>query len=59
MAQTIIWSLEALDDIESIAEYIGRDSLYHAQHVVESLFDLSDSLLSQPESGRIVPELHD
>jgi len=59
MAQAVVWSLEALDDIDSIAEYINRDSLYHAQHVVESLFDLSDSLSEQPESGRIVPELHD
>lgn len=59
MAQTVVWSQEALDDINSIAEYISRDSIYHAQHVVESLFELSDNLLDQPEAGRIVPELHD
>ncbi len=37
----------------------SQDSLYHAQHVVESIFDLGDSLFEQPKSGRIVPELYD
>jgi plasmid stabilization system protein ParE len=59
MAQTLIWSNEALDDIDRIAEYIGRDSLYHAQLVVERLFDLADELPAHPRIGRIVPELAD
>jgi len=59
MARTVIWSQEALDDIDSIAEYISRDSRYHARQVVEAFFDRGDSLPEQPESGRIVPELHD
>ncbi len=59
MAQTVIWSQEALDDIDSIAEYISRDSRYHAQQVVEKFFELGDSLNEQPESGRVVPELRD
>ena len=59
MAQAIVWSKEALDDIGSIAEYISRDSLYHAQQVVESIFERGDMLLDQPESGRKVPELND
>jgi len=28
MAQSVIWSQESLDDLDSIAEYISRDSLY-------------------------------
>lgn len=44
MAQTLIWSHEALDDIDRIAEYISRDSRYHAQQVVERLFDLDLTL---------------
>lgn len=35
MAQTLIWSHEALDDIDRIAEHISRDSLYHTQQVAE------------------------
>jgi len=57
MAQALIWSHEALDDIDRIAEYISRDSRYHAQQVVERLFDLADELPTQPRLGRIVPEL--
>lgn len=59
MDKTVIWTQEALDDIDSIAEYISRDSLYYAQKLVENLFELGDSLLDQPEAGRIVPELQD
>lgn len=33
-----------MDDIDSIAEYIHRDSLYHAQQVVENIIDRGDIL---------------
>ena len=59
MAKTLIWSREALDDIDSTAEYISRDSLYHAQQVTERLFELGESLRKYPKIGRIVPELGD
>lgn len=60
MAQTlVIWSQEALDDIDSIAEYISRDSIYHAQLVVERILELGGLLSDQPELGRNVPELND
>lgn len=59
MAQALIWSNEALDDVDRIAEYIGRDSRYHAQQVVERVFDLADELPAYPSLGRIVPELAD
>lgn len=59
MAQAVTWTQESLDDIDSIAEFIRRDSLYHAQQVVESIFERSDTLLNQPKAGRKVPELND
>lgn len=59
MVQALIWSNEALDDIDRLAEYISRDSRYHAQQVVERLFDLADELPAHPKLGRIVPELAD
>lgn len=49
MAQALIWSEEALDDIDRIAAYIGRDSPYHAQQVIEHLFDLAVELPAHPE----------
>lgn len=59
MAATVAWTNEALDDIESIADFIGRDSPSHARRVVEALFELGDNLTDFPRAGRIVPELND
>lgn len=59
MAQALrlIWSDEALDDIDKIADYISRDSPYYAQRVVEALIEAVESLPEQPYAGRMVPEL--
>jgi plasmid stabilization system protein ParE len=57
MAYTLIWSRAALEDIDGIAEYISKDSLYHAQQVVERLLELGESLPEHPKLGRMVPEL--
>lgn len=57
MAQALIWSNEALDDIDSIAAYIHRDSPYHAQLVVERILEGGFSLPEQPRQGRVVPEV--
>lgn len=59
MAQTVTWSKKSLDDIDSIAQYISRDSLYHAQQVVEHIFERGDQLPEQSKSGRKAPELDD
>lgn len=59
MAQALIWSKHALDDIAAIAEYIGRDSFDHACQVVERLVETVQSIRDQPEAGRKVPELND
>lgn len=40
-------------------EYISRDPRYHAEQVVERLFDLAHELPAHPQLGRIVPELAD
>jgi len=44
MAQAIVWSQEALDDIEAIAEYISLDSIYHAQRVVEEIIAITEAI---------------
>ena len=59
MAAALIWSSESLDDIDAIAKFIGRDSLHHAQRVVEGLFELGEMLAAHPLAGRAVPELGD
>jgi toxin ParE1/3/4 len=59
MAAGLIWSAEALGDLDAIADYIHRDSPHHARRVVDAALDLAQSAAEQPLIGRIVPELGD
>ncbi len=58
MAGRLIWSPQALDDIEGIAEYIARDSEFYAAVVAQRLFEAAEPLTTFPQSGRIVPEVN-
>jgi toxin ParE1/3/4 len=55
----VIWAPSALDDIESIAEFIARDSKYRASLFIERLCETTDRLREYPQSGRIIPEIND
>ncbi|TBR60071.1 type II toxin-antitoxin system RelE/ParE family toxin [Mastigocladus laminosus UU774] len=57
MAYQVEWSPKALDDVEAIAIYIGRDSASYAATVVKKILDTTSNLSKEPFSGRIVPEL--
>jgi toxin ParE1/3/4 len=59
MVARLIWSAEALGDLDAIADYIHRDSPQHARRVVDAALDLAQSVAEQPKIGRIVPELDD
>ncbi len=52
------WSLEAVEDVEAIADYISRDSKFYAQATVSKIIDFSRSVAKFPQMGRIVPELN-
>lgn len=54
----INWTLQAIDDIENIAEYIAKDSVKYAQLQVELFFNRVTILKTFPLSGKIVPELN-
>lgn len=56
MDYQVVWSLEALKDIEEIAKYIERDSRFYACSVVTKILSTTDLLSTLPLSGRIVPE---
>jgi len=58
MAQPVIWSDESLSNIEGIADFIGRDSLYYAQVVANEIFAAGESLHDSPRRGNMVPELN-
>ncbi|MFM7294633.1 MAG: type II toxin-antitoxin system RelE/ParE family toxin [Burkholderiales bacterium] len=57
MALSLVWSAEAIEDIESIAAYIERDSPWYAKAVVSKIFETAETIPSFPDLGRIVPEL--
>jgi plasmid stabilization system protein ParE len=58
MACRVVWSPEAVEDVESIAEYISRDSPFYARAVVTKMLDFAKSLAELPDVGRIVPEFN-
>ena len=55
----IIWTDQAIEDINNIAEFISKDSFKYAQIQVSKFFDLALLLESTPEIGRKVPETND
>lgn len=54
----IVWSPQALKDLESIRGYIAQDSVRYAELVVARIVSSVERLRSFPESGRVVPELN-
>jgi addiction module RelE/StbE family toxin len=59
MAYSVVWSPEALNDVDDIASYIARDSVFYAAAVVRKILDTSRELKDFPQIGRIVPEISD
>ena len=57
MDYKVVWSPEAIEDLQSIAEYIQRDSEFYARAVVTKILDVTRSIKDFPLIGRIVPEL--
>lgn len=59
MAWILIWSPEAIEDIEAIAAYVERDSPWYAKAVVSKLIETAEWIPDYPQLGRVVPELGD
>ena len=59
MDYKLIWSSQAIEDINAIAQYIARDSTAYAQSTVERIFQATERLIQFPKLGRIVPEKND
>ncbi len=59
MAFKLEWSEEVLEDIESIATYIEKDSPTYAKSVVSKFFEKAEIVQEFPELGRKVPEFND
>ena len=59
MARQLVWSPEAVEDIEAIASYIERDSPWYAKAVVSRIVATAESTPEYPELGKMVPEVGD
>lgn len=58
MAFRIVWSPEAVDDLEAIKNFIARDSEQYAKSIVKKILDKAKTISLFPHHGRIVPELN-
>ena len=56
--QVVVWSPDALEDVDAIAAYIARDSIFYAAAVVEKMLTAAAGLNHLPQAGRVVPELN-
>lgn len=59
MANRVVWSRRAVQDVEAIAEYIASDSRAYAAAVVKNIILQTKMLARFPRSGRKVPEFDD
>ncbi|MEG3437986.1 type II toxin-antitoxin system RelE/ParE family toxin [Pannus brasiliensis CCIBt3594] len=59
MAYRVVWSSKAIEDVDAIATYIGRDSPSYAAAVVRRILDTSRSLETSPLSGKHCAEFSD
>lgn len=53
------WTLQASQDLDSIVEFIAKDSPQYARLFVVDIFQAVDRIAEFPKSGRVVPELGD
>jgi plasmid stabilization system protein ParE len=59
MARVLVWSPEAVEDIDAIAAYIERDSPWYARAVASKIVETAESIPEYPELGRMMPEIDD
>lgn len=57
MAYRVVWSPRAVEDLESIAQYIAADSAAYAAAVVKTILNTASNFSRFPFSGRVGPEL--
>ena len=53
----IIWTDNALQDLEEIAAFIEKDSPHFAKVTIRGIYNYTKILVNQPRLGRLVPEL--
>lgn len=57
MKLKLLWTKEALLQLQEIEDYLSEDNPAAAIEFVDKLISIAESLVENPERGRIVPEL--
>lgn len=55
----VVWATVAETDLRSIIEYIAEDNPQNALNILTKIRNQASDLCTQPERGRVVPELND
>ena len=53
----LLWTQESLEQLNSIEDYIAKDSLERAVKFIDQIIELAETLLDNPQMGRVVPEI--
>ncbi len=53
---TVVWTIQALDRLPEIEDFIGHENPIAAQKRTERLIARAETLAEHPHMGRIVPE---
>ncbi|KJS16234.1 MAG: plasmid stabilization protein [Peptococcaceae bacterium BRH_c4b] len=53
----VLWTKPAFQDLQSIKNYIARDSVYYSEKFASDVIMATKRLSRYPKSGRIVPEI--
>jgi toxin ParE1/3/4 len=59
VAKKIVWTESAWIDLETVADFIARDSPYYAASFVREIRNHARSLSRMSARGRVVPEIGD
>ena len=59
MAWEVTWTQTAWNDLETVADYIVKDSCHYAAAFVRESRDAAQSLAQLARRGRMVPEFRD
>ena len=57
MALAVVWSPEAVEDLNAIIAYIAKDSRFYSKAVANKILTVAKGLPEHPYIGRVVPEL--
>lgn len=52
----IVWSKNAINDLNNLANYFANDSPYYSKIIVKKIYKTISRLEQFPKSGRVIPE---